>query len=499
MPKPRGLLALAIALAACGEQSGAPGARGDAEGNLQYGDLTFTPCSLTPARGNAVEAHCATLAVPENHDEPGGRTIDLAIALVVPDRQAEPDPLVFIAGGPGESALESYPGMHGALADARSNRIVLLVDARGTGGSHPLKCSTEGLDALGAHGATSVEVARAAAERCRDALADSSDLRFYTTGDHIRDLDRVRATLGIEQVNLIGLSYGTRVAQQYTKRYPQHTRTVTLDSSVPNSLVLGSEHARNVDGALRAQFARCREDAACAGNLGDPQAKLEAVRGRLLAGGLPPVRYRDPVTGEWRTETPSYAHLAILLRLYAYAPEMAASLPLIVHDASEGRYEGLLAQAQVITGRLSDAIAHGMELSVMCAEDHELAPNPADEGTLMGVEFVDILRAQCELWPRGTRAQDFRAPLTGDVPLLALSGELDPVTPPRYGDEIVSTLPNGRHLVLPGQGHGVLGIGCMPKLFAQFVADADAALLDATCLERLSAPPPFAGAYGWEP
>jgi pimeloyl-ACP methyl ester carboxylesterase len=133
MSKRSGLLVLAMALAGCNPQPDARGPHGTAEGDLQYGALTFAPCSLTPARGNAVEAHCATLAVPENHDEPGGRTIDLAIALVVPDRQAEPDPLVFIAGGPGESALESYPGMHGALGDARSNRIVLLVDARGTG------------------------------------------------------------------------------------------------------------------------------------------------------------------------------------------------------------------------------------------------------------------------------------------------------------------------------------------------------------------------------
>jgi pimeloyl-ACP methyl ester carboxylesterase len=85
------------------------------------------------------------------------------------------------------------------------------------------------------------------------------------------------------------------------------------------------------------------------------------------------------------------------------------------------------------------------------------------------------------------------------VPLLAVSGELDPVTPPRYGDAVVEHLPNARHLVLPGQGHSVIGTGCMPKLFAQFIETADAAALDAKCLERLSAQPPFAGNYGWEP
>ena len=102
-------------------------------------------------------------------------------------------------------------------------------------------------------------------------------------------------------------------------------------------------------------------------------------------------------------------------------------------------------------------------------------------------------------WPRGERPAGFREPLTGDVPVLAITGELDPVTPPRYGEAVVEHLPNGRHLVLAGQGHSVLGAGCMPELFAQFLETADADALDADCLSRLRATPPFAGHYGWEP
>ena len=83
--------------------------------------------------------------------------------------------------------------------------------------------------------------------------------------------------------------------------------------------------------------------------------------------------------------------------------------------------------------------------------------------------------------------------------MLAISGEYDPVTPPRYGEEVVAHLANGRHLVAPGQGHNVIGAGCMPKLFAQFIERADAKGIDATCLEQLAAAPPFAGNYGWEP
>jgi len=97
------------------------------------------------------------------------------------------------------------------------------------------------------------------------------------------------------------------------------------------------------------------------------------------------------------------------------------------------------------------------------------------------------------------RPAGFRAPLKGSVPALLLSGEFDPVTPPRYGEAVAKTLPNGRHLVLRGQGHNVIGIGCMPKLMARFIDGADAKGLDAECLAKLPYTPPFTGFYGWEP
>lgn len=496
------LLALAAALAACGGGGGQPdGARADAQGRLRYGEITFEPCSLTAAGNLSVEAQCATLSVPENHDAPDGRRIELALAMVPANGMAEPDPVVMIAGGPGQSALDSYPLLHEAFRDVRRNRNVILVDARGTGRSHPLQCpgfSDE--ETLSDPANDTPEATLRLTEACRDELQKTSDLRFYTTGDHIRDLDLVRARLGAERINLVGVSYGTRVAQQYAAAYPQHTRSVVLDSVAPNSLVLGQDHARNLEDALDAQFHRCRTSQACLQNLGDPRQQLSLVRERLQAGGIAPVRYRDPVSGEWREEVPRFGHLASLLRMYAYQPAMAATLPLVLHEAAQGRYESLLAQSRMLMSQMSDAMAIGMSLSVTCSEDaDEFASRDADADTVLGNLLVDTMKQQCVVWPKGRRAANFRTPLSGEVPVLAISGEFDPVTPSRYGDEVVKTLPNGRHLVLPGQGHSVLGIGCMPKLFAQFIESTDARALDASCLERLSAQPPFAGNYGWEP
>jgi len=502
--------ALAIALLLAGCSPPAQQTQGtDRAGRLHYGALAFTPCSLSAPGAAAVEAQCTRLAVPENHDAQGGRRIGLAIAWVPSKGLAEDDPIVMIAGGPGQSALESYPQVDPAFADARRNRHVILVDARGTGKSHPLKCTDdEGDSAFTDPDEQTPEAARAFAERCRDVLSKTSDLRHYATADHVRDLDLVREKIGAPRFNLVGVSYGTRVAQQYAKRYPQRTRTVTLDSVVPNTLVLGQDHARNLEAALQAQFARCRADRACRANLGDPARQLEVVRAALRAGGpgsgpgqgLAPVRFRDPVTGEWRSESPQYGDLAALLRMYSYQPQVAATLPLLLHEAAQGRYESLLAQSRMLTDSVGEAIMHGMQLSVMCSEDAgDMRVDDADADTVLGTDLVGFAIAQCAVWPKGERAKDFRAPLSGDTPVLAISGEFDPVTPPRYGDEVVKSLRNGRHLVLPGQGHSVLGVGCMPKLFAQFVERADAQALDASCLKRLQPLPPFAGNYGWEP
>lgn len=491
-------VALAATVAGCGPTGGTDHASDDSQ--LRLGDITFASCSLSAVGARAVEAQCATFAVPEDHDAPDGRQIELAIAVLPAETQAEPDPMVMIAGGPGQSALESYPMLAPAFADVRRSRTVLLVDARGTGGSHPLHCKDDDGDNAFGSAAPTPEAMLAFAERCRDALADGTDLRHYGTMDHVRDLERVREAIGAPQLNLVGVSYGTRVAQQYAKAFPDATRTVVLDGVVPNTMVLGQEHARNLEQALDAHFARCRDEPACAGSLGDPARQLPAVRAALEAGGLPAVRYRDPVSGEWLEDTPDFGRLALLLRMFSYQPNTASTLPLLLHDAAQGRYAPMLAQSRMIMGSLGDQMAHGMQLSVICTEDvADMAIDPDDAGSVLGTDMVELLQAQCPAWPTAPRAPGFRDPLAGDVPVLAISGEFDPVTPPRYGDEIVAHLPRGRHLVAPGQGHNVIGAGCMPKLFAQFIERADAADIDASCLDRLAPAPPFAGYYGWEP
>ena len=461
------------------------------------GRIAFTSCSLdSPFRGDPLAAQCARFEVPEDRSRPDGRRIALNIAWLPPGQEADaaPDPVFFLAGGPGQAAVETYPTLDPAFAEVRKQRGIVLVDQRGTGGSNVLSCrGDEALDEASA----AADAAQAAA--CAKTLSAKADLRHYTTTDAVADLEAVRRAIGAPEINLVGVSYGTRVAQQYAMRHPENTRSIVLDSVVPNTLGLGNIFARNLDDALAQQFALCTKSAACTGKLGDPRAELDALLAKLRAAPVP-VQYRDATSGEMKEDTLTAEHVAGLVRMYAYMPAAGALLPKLIHEANQGRPANLMALSQLMTGDLEDAMAMGMQLSVVCSEDRaSMVANAEDAGTVLGSSIVDSMAAACAVWPAGAMPADFHQPLATDVPALLLSGEFDPVTPPRYGEEVAKSLPNGRHLVLRGQGHNVIGAGCMPKLFTQFIEKVDAKALDAGCLDHLAYVPPFTSFNGWEP
>ena len=330
-------------------------------------------------------------------------------------------------------------------------------------------------------------------------LAPRAAPDFYTTSDAVEDLEAVRRALGSPQLDLIGVSYGTRLAQQYARRHAAAVRALVLDSAVPNSLALGSEHARNLEAVLRELFARCRASAACAGRYGDPYQTLQRVQAQLRAHPQT-VSVRDPYTFRVQQKLITAPALAQLVRVYAYSPYTAALLPYVLQQAQAGDYEPLMGQAQVVLGDVAESLQAGMALSVICTEDADrLRVEPGEENTVLGNSLTRWLLAACPLWPHGKRPPDFGEPLRGTVPVLVLAGQNDPVTPARYGEAIVRTLPRARLLQLRGQGHGQLSVGCVPRLVDDFIRTLDARALDAHCLDVLAPTPPFLDANGTGP
>ena len=118
---------------------------------------------------------------------------------------------------------------------------------------------------------------------------------------------------------------------------------------------------------------------------------------------------------------------------------------------------------------------------------------------LLGNNLVDGIKASCEVWPHETRPADFHTPLKTDKPVLILEGEFDPVTPPRYGEQVMKGLGNARLIVAKGQGHNVIGRGCIPKLVGDFVDKLDPKTLEAKCVDRLGPMPAFVNFNGASP
>ena len=471
--------------------------------SFTLGTMQFSACELPQKRSGArTQAYCAPFAVPENRDAhhaaTNGRMIDLRLALIKSEAvAADRDLVVLLAGGPGQSAIDSWPQIAGAFAPLRKHHHVLLLDQRGTGGSNGLLCKPEDDD----KGSDALDIAaiRESTHDCLGAVSDKADVRFYTTTDAVEDLETLRHALGDPTFDLVGVSYGTRVAQQYTMRHPDGVRSVVLDSVAPNELVLGQEFAANLDDALKAQFAHCTQDAACAKAFGDPYAALMRLRDALRAK---PENYalRDPVTFAALQGRVDEYNLAALVRLFAYTPETAALLPLSIAEALRGNYAPLAGQSQLLTGDLADLSESGMQMSVICSEDADLlAPRPQDANLLLGNALVEAMRAQCEIWPHGSRPADFHAPLHTDKPVLVLEGEFDPVTPPRYGEQVMQGFTNAKLLVAKGQGHNVLGRGCIPKVVGEFVDQLDPKTLDAKCIEALGPLPAFVDFNGAAP
>jgi pimeloyl-ACP methyl ester carboxylesterase len=471
----------------------------------KLGSLELRPCELAqPHSGTSVAAWCAPFEVPEDRGQPEGRKLAMRLAVIRSSAQVPAEDMVaFIAGGPGQSAAESYPAIAPAMAPLLAHRNVLLLDQRGTGASHPLSCRDEDEPAVPGGGAIAhgfdPEAVRKETRQCLDQLSPDADVRFYTTTDAVADLEDARRALGSPKFDLLGVSYGTRVAQQYAMRHPEGLRTLILDGIAPNQLVLGEDFAVNLDAALKAQFARCEADNACRARFSDPYQTLFQLRDALRANPHK-VSFRDPQNYASVQRVLSEHALATVVRMFAYSPETAALLPLSIDAAAHGDVGPLLGQAKLLTGDLGDTMDGGMQYSVICSEDADLLTSrPQDKDTILGDAMIEAFRAACSVWPHGKRPADFHEPLKSQVPSLLMSGEFDPVTPPRYGEQVLQGLPNGRHFVLKGQGHNVVGRGCMPRLLDQFIDTANAKSLDARCLDRLAPLPVFVGFNGATP
>jgi pimeloyl-ACP methyl ester carboxylesterase len=456
---------------------------------VQAAPLHLAPCRLThPSQLVSVEAQCGRLTVPEDPAAPGGRQLQLFVARIpAVNEHGRPDPLFLLAGGPGLAATTFYTGVAPVFERIHRDRDIVLVDQRGTGASNALTCP--GATDPDAPDSTAALVQEA--RTCLASLGAHANVADYTTSLAVRDLDAVRAALGYHTINLYGGSYGTRVAQHYLRRYPEHTRSVILDGVVPAQLTLGATLAMDAQSALEHIFARCVAAAPCHARFGDPALTFEALLAGLKTRAAP-LTVPDPFTGQSRALTFDASDLASVVRLSSYSTEQSALLPLVLDEAQRhGNFTPLAGLMLQVTHSLDDLLAYGMHNTVVCSEDvadYRLRAEDRDRlaKTYMGTAQLDALEAICAFWPRGPVDADFHAPLNSSRPVLLLSGGNDPVTPPIYAAQAAQGLSNSLQVVVPGMSHGQITAPCAARLLSRFIELGSTRGLEpeVTCLKQ---------------
>lgn len=430
------------------------------------------------------EVLCGTLRVPEDRAAGTGRTIDLQVAVLRAQRpESAPDPLFILAGGPGQGARGYGPFVQTAFKEVRRDRDIVLVDVRGTGGSNPLACELgDPLEIL--------ETEEIDPTPCLKGL--KGDPRFYTSETIVDDLDEVRAALGYGRINLWGGSYGTRAALVYARRHAASLRSVVLDGAVPFELQLPLYNAWGAQRAMDRLLADCAAEPECHAAFPRLREELGAVLARLGQG---PVRVSlpHPRTGRPTELTFSRSSFASGLRGILYVPTHASLVPHMIHAAALGDFSPLAALSLETAAWSTETMSLGLTLSVVCSEDVARITDEEVErairGTFLGRSEIDQWRQMCARWPRGPLPADADRVRPMRIPALILSGDLDPVTPPRWGEAMKAHFPGAVHVVVPGAGHNTSTTGCVPDLIAGFMEKGSAAGLDASCVRKVRRPP----------
>ena len=449
--------------------------------------LSLHSCRLT---GLAHDAQCGVLRRPLDPARSDGTQIDLHV-VVIPAlaRQKQADPIFFFAGGPGQSAIGLAGQIERLTSRLGARRDLVLIDQRGTGHSAPLQCDVPSPEESMAR---AVDRSReiAALDACRASLQKLpwGDLRFYTTTIAMADADAVRAALGADQVDLLGISYGTRAALEYLRVYPSHVRRVVIDGVAPPDMVLPESGDIDRQAALQALLRDCAAEKACA----TAHPALASRWDALLASLPKPIDVADPVTGQPRHVTLTRDSLRGLVSKALYTPSLGAILPHAIDEAAAGRFGALVAIA-ASTGEQPTDFSEGQHYAVVCSEDMPRLPPATSSASDEGAQ--GLYRAVCAHWPRGDVPAAFYTIPRSKAPVLLLSGGIDPVTPPRHAERVAKALgPKARSVVVANSGHNVTAIACMRDAVFHYVnaaTDAEAQAVDMGCAAKVPRPLAF--------
>jgi len=435
--------------------------------------------------GVSKQLQCGQLSVPENWQTPTDKNVDLNVIVANAISQSpQKDPLFLLMGGPGQAASELVPGLLKIFHSVREDRDLVFVDQRGTGKSNPLVCDEEDGNI---YEVLSSDFNVEDAKKCIASF--DVDLSQYNTNNAILDFDAVREALGYQQINLYGISYGSRAAMVYMREKPQALRSVILDGVVPPQVVVGPmgiEAQRAFDILVE----QCNSNQACHQHFPSFVADYQKIRAQLE---LAPIKTMidHPVTDKPVALNIDSKKFINTLRNMLYSVGRRELLPYVVSEFAKGNYKpfvGLMSQSEDSTG----GMYVGLTFNILCNEDIPragkdlLAKDSAN--TFSGAHTFEVFSGICKHWPTFTAPTNFGDKVTSTIPTMLLSGELDPVTPPSWGAMAAEGLSNSKHFVAKNAGHGLVTQTCAANMIGEYLDNLNFDDVDSSCLDKQPLP-----------
>ncbi|MBN1265585.1 MAG: alpha/beta hydrolase [Anaerolineales bacterium] len=456
----------------------------------------FEPVKCPMKVPGAYTVECGLVTVPEDHANPNGPTIKLPVAIIhSTGSNHASDPLLFIDGGPGGRSLDSMSSWLESINFLLAERDIIFFDQRGTGYSQPALTCEEMDQATTLENVFDPE----RAIECRDRLLEEGiNLSVYTSIQNAADIAALREKLGIEEWNLYGVSYGSRVALTVLRDHPQGVRSAILDALTPveNNLLL--EDAANANAALQAVFQACQADFVC--RMVYPDLELvytELVR--ELAAHPVELVITHPKTGQMKIEQLDGAAFNGYVIDSLAIPETSGT-PGLIYEAQAGNFNPVIASMESAWEHLEEnrelKASIGLQLAAICGEE---APFMTPEAfALMLEEYppefnlmaksAGLLYSVCQSWGISPAESIQNEPVYSDLPVLILAGQYDAARTPAEVKRAAEALSHSTVIEFPGAGHAVILSGSCPlSIINQFLDDPTTAP-DTACTSDMPLP-----------
>jgi CubicO group peptidase (beta-lactamase class C family)/pimeloyl-ACP methyl ester carboxylesterase len=445
-------------------------------------------CFVEMPEGAAYE--CLRVEVPEFHDQDKGGSIKLGVIRLLSTADTPAEPLFFAEGGPGGSNVDTAPliahnmldGEESVYTDLLSTRDLVFFTQRGTLYSEPaLMCSEETMEpvveafTVGVPAQEREQIRTDAIKACLDEYAAAGvDFAAYNSVENAADVNSIREVLGYDQIVLYGDSYGTVLSQHVMRDFPDTLAAVILDGvdtlSAPSWV---TQDDAEFQSALEYAIGLCEADQACSEAYPNLATDVEAVYQKLETEP-----YLGEVEGTQYFLDESLAAAAFFEALYS--PYTAYILPLAVDNLLNDKQDERMVLLSFLTRPRFESIGLPMHFAMVCSEDPVTSVDDArslDEVYSVVSEharsdassYIEI----CSYMNLPVLPDETDLPVSSDVPVLLLSGALDPATPASNAEEVVATLPNGFSFEFPYGGHVqfLSDDPCAESIVASFIAD----------------------------